>query len=87
MVGINFNLRGIGPQLMAILKQEAQEQQLSVNSLILKKIEQSTGRAYEVARPRYHDLDSLGGTWTKSDVKDFAKSTAHFEKIDEDLWK
>jgi len=87
MTARNFNLRGLTPELLLVLKQEAENQRISVNSLILKMIEQGVGHVHEYIRPRYHDLDRLAGTWSEDDAQEFSLLSAPFETIDEDLWK
>lgn len=82
----NFNLRGIDPKVMTLLKREAEKQHTSINLLILNCIEQSIGYSHKVSRPTYHDLDHLAGTWKAEDAKEFKKNTKYFEKIDKDLW-
>lgn len=83
----NFNLRGISPKMMLYLKQQAQKKHTSVNSLILRYIEQGVGIQKTSKRKLYHDLDHLAGTWTNQDVKLFEENTKAFEQIDEELWK
>lgn len=87
MAGTNFNIRGIFPEVMELLKQQAKKQHISVNILILKLIEQGIGYSHAIQRPSYHELDSLAGTWSNSDAKEFEKNTQLFERIDEELWK
>ena len=82
----NFNLRGISPETMATLKQEAEKEHTSVNSLILNLIENSMGLIHEVKRHQYHDLDKLAGTWSIKDANEFEKNIKDFEKIDKDIW-
>lgn len=43
MAPSNFNLRGISPEVMAILKREAYGKKISLNLLILQLIEQGIG--------------------------------------------
>lgn len=86
MKATNFNLRGINPKVMITLKKMAEQQQVSVNVLILTCIERSIGYSREVSKPVYRDLDHLAGTWKKEDAKEFEKNTQFFEKIDKDLW-
>lgn len=83
----NFNLRGIHPVVMSILKNEAKENEMSVNSLILNLIEQSIGFNHKVKRKQYHDLDHLAGTWSKEESKVFMENTKSFEEIDSELWR
>ena len=85
MAGINFNLRGLSPQVMALLKREAKELRLSVNLMILKLIEQGIGYSDQTKQVTYHDLDFLIGTWTAKESKEFDENIKIFEKIDEEL--
>lgn len=82
----NFNLRGIDPKVMTILKYEAEKQHTSINLLILNCIEQSIGYSHKINKPTYDDLDHLAGTWREEDAKLFKQNTKYFEKIDKDLW-
>lgn len=86
MSASNFNLRGITPDVMSLLKKEAKRLHLSVNILILNLIESGLGVSREVKRPKFHDLDHLAGTWSSSDIKEFKENTKYFEKIDKELW-
>jgi hypothetical protein len=83
----NIHLRGISEQLFHTLKQTASEQNISTNKLILNLLQQTLGLL--PARPPriYHDMDSLAGTWSSQEAKEFLKNTSDFEKIDEELWK
>ncbi len=85
MSTINFNLRGIEPKVMALLKKEAAKQQTSINAVILNCIEQNMGYCHKISNPTYDDLDYLAGTWKTEDAKAFNKNIAFFEKTDKDL--
>jgi hypothetical protein len=37
--------------------------------------------------PRYHDLDTLAGTWSKEDAAEFDRATERFRQVDEELWR
>lgn len=82
----NFNLRGLEPELMLILKKEANNQNISVNRLVLMLIERGVGYSRQLKKAKYHDLDKFAGTWSEKEAKEFEKNTEPFEKIDEDLW-
>ncbi len=83
---LNFNLRGIPPETMHILKEEAKKQDKSVNSIILHLINLELG--FEPRKtPIYHDLDFLAGTWSELDQDEFKQHTSDFEAIDKDLWQ
>lgn len=87
MLKKNFNLRGIPPRVMEMLKNKAREQQLSVNVLIISLIEKGVGYSHKIKNPTYHELDSLAGTWSKKEVEEFNEHTHSFEQVDEELWK
>lgn len=76
----NFNLRGIPPEVMDSLKRESKRLHTSVNSLILKMIENGLG--FSKAKITFHDLDHLAGTWKQSDREEFEENTKFFERID-----
>lgn len=83
-MSLNFNLRGLSPEIMLILKQKAKKEHISVNTLVLKILEQGLGCSRK--RHVYHDLDHLAGTWSAEDVKEFNENTQAFEQIDKELW-
>lgn len=84
MGSLNFNLRGISPQLMEMLKKEAKVNHLSVNLLILKFIKQGIGHTPKGKRKVYHDLDSLANTWSEQEAQAFEQNIKFFETIDEE---
>ncbi|MFA6037974.1 MAG: hypothetical protein WC748_07645 [Legionellales bacterium] len=83
---LNFNLRGISPEMMDVLKQQAKQQDKSVNSFILKLLEQGVG--YSPSKnPIHHELDFLAGTWDAKDVQEFENNSTFFESIDKEIWE
>lgn len=82
----NFNLRNISPQVMSMLKKEATQKKISINSLILQIIEQDLGIARPTKKAIFHDLDHLAGTWSNEDKKAFDDNIKPFENIDKELW-
>lgn len=87
MTPSNFNLRGISPEVMAVLKREAHEKKISLNLLILQLIEQGIGYSKKAKKHVYHDLDNLAGTWSKEDNQIFEENVKSFEQIDEEFWR
>ncbi len=87
MTASSFNLRGVSPDVMAILKREAKKLNISVNLLILKLIEQGIGYSGKTKKIQHHDLDFLIGTWSPEETKEFDDKLKIFEKIDDELWK
>ncbi len=82
----NFNLRNIAPGTMSLLKREANKQNISVNSLILKIIEKGLGIVHPAKKAVYHDLDYLAGTWSKEEKEAFDDNIKSFDNIDKELW-
>ena len=87
MTTSNFNLRGLSPEIMSLLKNQAKELKISINHLILKLVEQGMGMGGKPKRVVHHDLDFLFGTWSAKECKEFEERTKIFEKIDEEMWK
>ena len=73
MAPSNFNLKGISPEVMLRLKEEAQKLQTSVNPLILNLIEEGIGLSRK--KRTYHDLDHLANSWSSEEEKAFEKHT------------
>lgn len=86
MSSLNFNLRGLHPEVMKVLKYKAHEENTSVNQVIIKLIEQGIGHRQKEKRTTYHDLDHLFGTWSDKDKKIFDSNTKSFEEIDKEMW-
>lgn len=85
-MSMNFNLRGIASEVMSLLKSKADAEVISINTLILKLIEEGIGYSFALRRPLYHELDSLAGTWSSKDAAEFNADTSHFEQIDKEIW-
>lgn len=84
----NLSIRGLDAQALAELKSRAAKEDASVNTLVLRLIEQGLGhrRAKSAAR-RHDDLDALAGSWSKGDAAAFERATAPFDEVDAKLWK
>jgi hypothetical protein len=84
----NLSIRGLDAKALAELKAKAAQEDASVNTLVLRLIEQGLGhkRAKPVLR-RHDDLDALAGSWRKSEGAEFERATAPFGKVDPKLWK
>ncbi len=82
----NFNLRNIAPDAMSLLKREANKQNISINSLILKIIEKGLGIVHPTKKAVFHDLDYLAGTWSEKEKEAFDDNIKSFDNIDKELW-
>lgn len=84
----NLSIRGLDDKALAALKRRAAKEESSVNTLVLRLIEQGLGlRRAKPALVRHDDLDALAGTWAKQDAREFERATAAFTKVDAELWK
>jgi hypothetical protein len=84
----NLSIRGLDDKALAKLKKLAASEEASVNALVLRFIDQGLGHKRVKMLPQRHDdLDTLSGTWSKQEAKEFERLTAPFGKVDADLWK
>lgn len=84
----NLSIRGLDDQALAKLKARAIKEGASVNTLVLRLIEQGLGHARaRPARRRHDDLDALAGSWRKNEGLAFERATAPFAEVDATLWK
>ena len=82
----NLSIRGLDDKALIALKKRAVKEAASVNTLVLKLIDQGLGHAK--AKPglrRHNDLDALAGTWSKSEAAEFERATAAFNKVEDFL--
>lgn len=84
----NLSIRGLDAKALADLKSRAAKEDASVNSLVVRLIEQGLGhrRPKPVLR-RHDDLDALAGIWNKKEGVDFERVTTPFGEVDPQLWK
>lgn len=85
MASLNFHLK-IRPELMGLLKHEATQQKISLNSLILNILDRELGTTSQTGKAVFHDLDHLAGTWDDKDITTFNDRIKLFVPIDSDLW-
>ena len=84
----NLSIRGLDDKALAELKARAAREKASVNTLVLRLIEQGLGRRAASALPRRHDdLDALAGCWSDEEATAFEQATLPFGEIDVALWK
>jgi hypothetical protein len=82
-----ISIRGIDDKAVTRLKQQAQREGTSLNSLAVRLLESGAGiRAPGKATQIFDDLDALAGTWKAADAKAFETATAAFSEVDPALW-
>lgn len=83
-----ISVRGLDEAVVARLKRHAEQAGESVNSVVVRLLNEQTGHAVTRRAPRPHDdLDALAGTWSAREQKAFERSTAPFAEVDPELWK
>ncbi|HMW22620.1 MAG TPA: hypothetical protein PKC59_04220 [Burkholderiaceae bacterium] len=83
-----LSIRGLDDSVLAALKQRAAADNASVNSVVLKLLDEALGRSPRSAVPRRHsDLDELAGTWSPQEAQAFEQATAPFSEVDPALWQ
>lgn len=82
-----ITLRGIDPDLEREIRKKAKDEGKSLNKVILELIGGSAGRARRKKKPAGSSLVEFAGGWSEKDIREFEKSVAIFEEIDEEMWK
>lgn len=67
----DFKLRGVPREVMVVLQQESKKMKISVNSLILRLIQQGIGFRAKPKMVQHHDIDFLIGTWSAEEAQAF----------------
>lgn len=81
-----MSIRGLNDRELARLKNQAEQEGMSLNSLVLRLL-QGTGTT---DRPntlkKFDDLNALSGTWSDAEAQEFERNTAAFSEVDAALW-
>ncbi len=84
----NLSIRGIDPDLAAMLKLQAQASGKSVNQLALDALKEHAGlHKKKFFTNEYHDLDFLFGQWSDSEFQKIQGKVDSEAQIDDELWK
>ena len=82
-----MSIRGLDDQALARLKNQAEQEGSSLNSLVLRVL-QGTGTPVHVnVLKKFDDLNGLVGTWSEKEAQAFERNTAAFAEVDAALWK
>ena len=82
-----MSIRGLDDKVLARLKRQAEQEGGSLNSLVLRLLQNVGAPAQLNALKKFDDLDALAGTWSEEEAQAFERNTAAFAEIDEALWK
>ena len=82
-----MSIRGLDDKALTRLKRQAEQQGSSLNSLVLRLL-QDTGIPVQLnVLKKFDDLDALAGTWSAKQAQAFERNTAAFAELDATLWK
>ncbi|MFH1176355.1 MAG: antitoxin [Acidobacteriota bacterium] len=80
-------IRGLDEVAAARLKDEARRRGLSVNAVLKLLVREGLGLVRPDRTRRHSDLDSLAGSWSADEARDFLCAVEPFERVDEELWR
>ena len=84
----SLSIRGVDPQLAAILREQAKKSQKSINQFVLEILRQHLGLMKEKRFTReYDDLDNLFGSWSSEEFAAIQGKIDGERQIDGELWE
>ncbi len=78
-----LTIRNLPPDLADALEQEKRRRGKSLNQTVIDLLGQGLG----AQGVRSNGLGRLAGGWDEDEFRDFERSTAQFEEVDEELWR
>jgi hypothetical protein len=70
------------------IEDQAAQRGVDKETILLELIRRGLDLEQEKSElPRYHDLDSLAGTWSEEEAAAFDRATASLRQVDEELWR
>lgn len=80
---VQYTVRGIPPRLDKLVRRRARREGKSLNQIALEALQALVGLGRE--RIRYHDLDSLAGSWVED--PEFEEAIRAQDQVDLELWQ
>ena len=80
---VQYTVRGIPPRLDVRVRRRARQEGKSLNQIALEALQALVGMEGE--RIRYHDLDSLAGSWVED--PEFEEAIRAQDQVDPGLWR
>ena len=80
-------LRHFPASLERTIRQRAKVKGVSVNKFVIDLLRAHLGKSEARPARRYHDLDSLAGSWTKQEAEAFDQTLAQQRTTDPKTWK
>jgi hypothetical protein len=81
-----ITLRNIPPKLQEVILQRAEKDDLSLNKVVLRMLEEAAGLRATATR-EHRDLDHLAGTWSAEEAAEFDAALKEQRRIDPELWE
>ena len=82
-----MSIRGLDDNALTRLKSQAEQEGSSLNSLVLRILQNTGSPVQSNALKKFDDLNTLAGTWSAKEAQAFERNTAAFAEIDAALWK
>ena len=82
-----MSIRGLDDNALTRLKSQAEQEGSSLNSLVLRILQNTGSPDQSNALKKFDDLNTLAGTWSAKEAQAFERNTAAFAEIDAALWK
>lgn len=82
-----MSIRGLDDKALTRLKNQAEQEGSSLNSLVLRLLQDSGAPLQMNALTKFDDLNTLAGTWSEKEALAFERNTAAFAEVDAALWK
>jgi hypothetical protein len=82
-----MSIRGLDDKALSRLKYQAEQEGSSLNSLVLRLLQNTGTLAQSKALKKFDDLDNFAGTWSAKETQAFEHNTAAFAEVDPALWK
>lgn len=83
----NMSIRGLDDKVLIRLKRQAEQEGGSLNSLVLRLLQNNGIPDRLNTLKKFDDLNALAGTWSAAEVQDFERHTAPFAEVDAALWQ
>lgn len=82
-----MSIRGLDDKILARLKNQAEQEGGSLNSLVLRLLQNNNATTQLNGLKKFDDLDALAGTWSEEEAQAFERNTAAFAEVDSALWR
>jgi hypothetical protein len=81
-----MSIRGMDDQTLTRLKKQAAQEGCSLNSLALRLLQGTGAATPHSGLKKFDDFNTLAGTWSDEEARDFERNTAAFAEVDVALW-